>query len=179
MWPGVGSCRSMRHRKSCASSSSVGLPKLAYLMPCGLHAPTTCLTMPPLPAVSIPCNTSRILRLSPARLAAYSISWSSANRSLRSSCRSGASDLEPLNPGVALVSISATDWPGVNSRWMCGSCVHREGRSDSLIRSVKQLRRQNRRRMRALPELLQGSADLDDAAQRAPGQHRQVVDQLV
>src|SRR5882757_958438 len=147
-------------------------------MPCGLPAPTTCLTMPPLPAVSIPCNTSSTDLVSPERLLAYSISCSSAKRSLRSACRSRASLLDPLNPGVALVLMSETSSPGLNSRWMCGSWVHNSGRS-SVIRSVKQLRRQNRRWMRYRIELLQRSVHFDDSAQRAPRQHRQIVDQLV
>ena len=52
---------------------------------------------------------------------------------------------------VALVSMSATLSPGLNSRWLCGSCVHRDGQVGA--RSSAQSSScggENGRRMRAL-----------------------------
>ena len=57
----------------------------------------------------MPCSTSSTERVSSAPLLlAYSISCSSANRSLRSVCNATESAFLPLNPGVALVSMFAT-----------------------------------------------------------------------
>ena len=89
----------MRHRKSCSSSSGVGRPNVAMCRPAGSHWPTTWRTVPPLPEVSIPCSTSRTLRVPPLRPSAYSCSCSVETRSAISACAFLAAALPCLKPG--------------------------------------------------------------------------------
>ncbi len=54
----AGTCQ----RKSCSSSSGVGALKALSRVPLGSSSPTTWRTVPPLPDVSMPCNTSSTRR---------------------------------------------------------------------------------------------------------------------
>src|ERR1700757_3335991 len=129
--------------------------------------------MPPLPAVSIPCSTNRTDRWSPSLLLAYSISCSSAYRLLRSACSETEPSLSPVNPGVPLVSISVTLSPARNLKRLPGWWSQKFGTP------VRLLGRQGWLRVRLAAERFERSAGLDNAAQRVPRQHRQVIDQLV
>ena len=62
MKPGSGTCFSIRHRKSWASSSSVGFLNDARRTPPGFTRPSTCLIVPSLPDVSMPCRISSTRR---------------------------------------------------------------------------------------------------------------------
>src|SRR5690349_5162438 len=68
MYPGSGSARRIRHRKSCWRSSSVGGPKPVIRSPCGFIWPMTWCTVPSLPPQSIACRTMRTRRGSPVTL---------------------------------------------------------------------------------------------------------------
>ena len=56
--PGVREARSMRHRKSWASSSLVGFLNDVSRRPLGFSRPSAWSITPPLPEVSIPCSTT-------------------------------------------------------------------------------------------------------------------------
>ncbi len=90
----------MRQRKSWASSVDVGALKPATRTLIGLRVPRQCLTVPSLPAASMPCSTTSSARL----CSAISIVASSAMRSARLAvCAAAASLVAQAELGVGLM----------------------------------------------------------------------------
>src|SRR5690625_5214206 len=112
----------MRHKKSCSSSSSVGLPKLKVVVPCGSKTEKTDFTAPPLPEVSMPCSTTKMDGASFPSARAFA--KSSSCRSLNSSSKRFACFFKalalPSKPGVALGSESSK-LKGVETRNLLAS----------------------------------------------------------
>src|SRR4051812_28825235 len=98
----------MRQRKSCLSSSLVGLPNDVMRTPAGLTSPTTCLTAPSLPLVSIPCSSRTTRRVPPALPSAYNRSCKAASLGV-SLAMSRAARRLLFTPGVASVPFSPPD----------------------------------------------------------------------
>src|SRR3954471_19335573 len=98
----------MRQRKSCLSSSLVGLPNDVMRTPAGLTSPTTCSTAPSLPLVSIPWSSRTTRRVPPALPSAYNRSCRAASLGA-SLAMSRAARLLLFTPGVAPVPFSPTD----------------------------------------------------------------------
>ncbi|CAM5556546.1 hypothetical protein STANM309S_06478 [Streptomyces tanashiensis] len=102
--PGWGSALMIRQRKGWFRSSWVGALKARMRQPDGLKSPMTCLTVPPLPLVSMPWRTRSSRRRSPPVLDAYRRSWSSARRGPRAAVAASPAAL-PVGPaGVARAS---------------------------------------------------------------------------
>src|SRR5262252_6357709 len=106
--PGTGRRLRIRHRKPCRRSWGVGTLKLVMSTPWGLKLRITCVTVPSLPAVSIPCRTT-----SSERLRSAYRRWCSSNSTSSPAAMSRWACLcPPLRPGVESGStLAIRNWP--------------------------------------------------------------------
>src|SRR3954447_20134575 len=128
----------MRHRKSCARSSSVGALKLVIFTPCGSTRPTVCRSTPPLPEVSIPCSTSSTRRSEPVVRSAHRRSCQSDSSSPSAARAALPAFLPPSNPEVSSVTIALrlTAPGGSRCRWVGSRSVTGSSWHDSVDRPV-------------------------------------------
>src|SRR5689334_1220087 len=96
MYPGSGRRLRIRQRKTWRLSCGEGALKLVITTPSGLKLRITWVTVPSLPAVSMPWRTTRSDRL----CSAYRRSWSSKSTSCPLSMSRCAFFLPPFIPGV-------------------------------------------------------------------------------